>query len=192
VLAALVLFALPVGRRSLFNQDEARFALLAREAVEHGHWLLPHVRGDIYLNKPPLFFWAVALLSWPFGAVTDGTAPLVSVVAALVTLLAVARTGRVLWGWEVGWAATLALATVPFFFFMSHQVLSDMMLTAWLAAAVSGPAGAKLPQDGRRRPLRRMVFPPCCGIEARRPAGKSRADLAVVAVPRAGDLVGLA
>jgi len=136
VLAALVLFALPVGRRSLFNQDEARFALLAREAVEHGHWLLPHVRGDIYLNKPPLFFWAVALLSCPFGAVTDGTAPLVSVVAALVTLLAVARTGRVLWGWEVGWAATLALATVPFFFFMSHQVLSDMMLTAWLTWAL--------------------------------------------------------
>jgi 4-amino-4-deoxy-L-arabinose transferase-like glycosyltransferase len=136
LLTALALFALPVGRRALFNQDEARFALLAREAVEHGHWLLPHLRGDIYLNKPPLFFWSVALLSWPFGAVTDGTAPLVSVVAALVTLLAVLRTGHLLWGWEAGWTAMLTLATVPFFFFMSHQVFSDMMLTAWLTWAL--------------------------------------------------------
>ncbi len=136
LLAALVLFSIPVGRRPLFNQDEARFALLAREAVESGHWLLPRIRGEIYLNKPPLFFWAVALLSWPFGAVTDATAPLASVLSALAALLAVVCTGRLLWGWKVGWVAGLVLATAPFFFFMSHQVFSDMMLTAWLSWAL--------------------------------------------------------
>ncbi len=136
LLAALVLFSIPVGRRPLFNQDEARFALLAREAVESGHWLLPRIRGEIYLNKPPLFFWAVALLSWPFGAVTDATAPLASVLSALAALLAVVCTGRLLWGWKVGWVAGLVLTTVPFFFFMSHQVFSDMMLTAWLSWAL--------------------------------------------------------
>jgi 4-amino-4-deoxy-L-arabinose transferase-like glycosyltransferase len=135
-LSALALFALPVGRRPLFNQDEARFALLAREAVEYGHWQLPRVRGVIYLNKPPLFFWAVALTSWPFGSVSDGTAPWASVIAALATLLAVASVGRLLWGWGVGLAAALVLMTAPFFFFMSHQVLSDVMLTAWLTWAL--------------------------------------------------------
>ena len=56
---AAAVVALPVGRRPLFNQDEVRYAMLAREVVDHSRWILPHVRGEVYLNKPPLFFWAV-------------------------------------------------------------------------------------------------------------------------------------
>ena len=131
-----MVYALPVGRRPLANQDEARFALLAREAVESHHWLLPRVRGVIYLNKPPLYFWTVALLAKPFGVVDDVTAPLASLLAALVTLLAVIALGGRLWGGTVGLAGALVLATAPFFYFMSHQVFSDMMMTAWLAWAL--------------------------------------------------------
>jgi len=134
--SSLVLFSLPVGRRPLANQDEARFALLAREGVEHGQWLLPRVRGVIYLNKPPLYFWTVGLLALPFGVVDDATAPLASILCALVTLLAVVALGRRQWDTEIGLAAGLVLATAPYFYFMSHQVLSDMMLTAWLAWAL--------------------------------------------------------
>src|SRR4029434_2907159 len=116
--------------------DEARFALLAREGVEHGQWLLPRVRGVIYLNKPPLYVWTVGTLAAPFGAVADVTAPVASSLCALVTLLAVVALGRRQWDTEIGLAAGLVLATAPYFYFMSHQVLSDMMLTAWLAWAL--------------------------------------------------------
>jgi 4-amino-4-deoxy-L-arabinose transferase-like glycosyltransferase len=131
-----VVYALPVGRRPLLNQDEARFALLARESVEFHHWLLPRVRGVIYLNKPPLYFWTVAVIAKPFGVVNEATAPLASVLAAGAALLAVIALGRRLWDGSVGLAAALVLATAPFFYFMSHQVLSDMMMTAWLAWAL--------------------------------------------------------
>jgi 4-amino-4-deoxy-L-arabinose transferase-like glycosyltransferase len=134
--SALAVFALPLGRRPLANQDEARFALLAREAVEHHQWLLPRVRGVIYLNKPPLYFWTIALLAKPFGVVNDATAPLASLLAALATLLAVVALGSRLWEPPVGITAGLVLATAPFFYFMSHQVFSDMMMTAWLAWAL--------------------------------------------------------
>jgi 4-amino-4-deoxy-L-arabinose transferase-like glycosyltransferase len=153
MLAAAVVFALPVGRRPLFNQDEVRYAMLARDVVDHSRWILPHVRGEVYLNKPPLFFWAVALVSLPAGAVSDTTAPLVSVVSALAGLLGVLAVGRRLWGFSAGFAAALILATAPFYFFMAHQVLTDMMLTAWLtwalycylrATAPGGGAGALL------------------------------------------------
>ena len=135
-MSSLVLFSLPVGRRPLASQDEARFALLAREGVEHGHWLLPRVRGVIYLNKPPLYFWTVGLLALPFGVVDDVTTPLASIGCALMTLLAVVAIGRRQWDTDIGLAAGLVLATAPFFYFMSHQVLSDMMMTAWLAWAL--------------------------------------------------------
>ena len=149
-MSSLVLYTLPVGRRPLANQDEARFALLAREGVEHGQWLLPRVRDVIYLNKPPLYFWTVGLLALPFGVVSDATAPLASIVCALLTLLAVIALGRRQWDDQVGLAAGLVLATAPYFYFMSHQVLSDMMMTAWLAWALYFLLRARLaPAPGR-------------------------------------------
>lgn len=145
-----MVWSLPVGRRPLANQDEARFALLAREGVEHGHWLLPRVRGVIYLNKPPLYFWTVGLLALPFGAVTEATAPLASILCALAALLAIVALGRRLWSLGVGLTAGLVLATAPYFYFMSHQVLSDMMLTAWLAWSLYFLLTARLaPEPGR-------------------------------------------
>ncbi|MEX2223257.1 MAG: glycosyltransferase family 39 protein [Candidatus Rokuibacteriota bacterium] len=150
-MAALVVFALPIGRRPFANQDEARFALLAREAVEHHTWLLPRVRGVIYLNKPPLFFWTVALLAKPFGVVNEATAPLASLLGALAALLAVVALGHRLWDASVGLAAGLVLATAPFFYFMSHQVFSDMLMTAWLAWALYFLLTARLASAPRPR-----------------------------------------
>jgi 4-amino-4-deoxy-L-arabinose transferase-like glycosyltransferase len=154
VLASAVVFVLPVGRRPLYNQDEVRYAMLAREVAEHGRWFLPRVRDEVYLNKPPLFFWTVALVSLPFGKVSDVTAPLVSVAAALAGILGAFAIGRRLWGFHAGFAAAAVLAATPFYFFMAHQVLTDMMLTAWLVWALyfylcaTAPGGGRLPLLG--------------------------------------------
>src|SRR4029077_579713 len=153
LVSALVVFALPVGRRPLVNQDEARFALLAREGVEHGQWLLPRGRGVIYLTKPPLFFWTVGLLTLPFGVVDERTAPIASVVSALATLLAVIALGRRQWSLSVGLAGAMVLATAPYFYFMSHQVLSDMMMTAWLAWALYFLVTARATQTPSGHPV---------------------------------------
>ena len=58
VFAALVV-ALPAGRAPLWDPNEARYMLLARDILEHGRWLVPDPRGEPYLNKPQLFFWSV-------------------------------------------------------------------------------------------------------------------------------------
>ncbi len=136
LIASAIVFALPLGRRPLDNQDEARYSLLARKAVESGYWILPRVRGEVYLNKPPLYFWTVAAFALPWGVVTDANAPIASVASALAGLLAVFAIGRLLWGASAGLAAALILATSPFYFFMAHQVLTDMMLTAWMSWAL--------------------------------------------------------
>ena len=56
--------------------------------------------------------------------------------SALVGLLAVFAIGRLLWDAPAGLAAALILATSPFYFLMAHQVLTDMMLTAWMSWAL--------------------------------------------------------
>jgi 4-amino-4-deoxy-L-arabinose transferase-like glycosyltransferase len=133
--AALV-YALPLRERSLWNQDEARVALLAGDTLHHGARLPARVRNEPYLNKPPLYFWSVALVSWPAERVSEHTAPIPSVVAALAALLGAFAIGARLSGAPTGLVAVAVLGTSPGFFLHSHQVLPDMALTAWLTWAL--------------------------------------------------------
>lgn len=57
---AAVLFLPSFATRDLWNPDEPRYMEVAREMVVLGDYLVPHLNGDIYPDKPPLFFWLAA------------------------------------------------------------------------------------------------------------------------------------
>lgn len=59
-IAAIVLVASGMGLRDPWPADEPRFVSLARDMVVSGDWLFPRVGGDLYQDKPPLFFWLLA------------------------------------------------------------------------------------------------------------------------------------
>lgn len=86
-----------IGLRDPWPADEPRFALIARDMVESGQWLFPRVSGILYPDKPPLFFWVVAICYALTGSLNIAIllpAALAGVgVVALVTDLA-----RRLWG----------------------------------------------------------------------------------------------
>ena len=52
---SLLLIVTGLGLRDPWPADEPRFALV-RDMVATGEWLLPRVGGDVYADKPPLFF----------------------------------------------------------------------------------------------------------------------------------------
>jgi 4-amino-4-deoxy-L-arabinose transferase-like glycosyltransferase len=135
LLLALLVFGIPAGRRPLWSSDEARFAVLAQDILDHGRWLVPHLRSDVYLNKPQLYFWSIAALSWPGGHVTELTAAVPSVISAVATVGAVAAIGRLLWGGPAGLLAALILIATPPFYSFSHLVLADVMMTAFMTWA---------------------------------------------------------
>jgi len=58
-----------LGGWDLWTPDEPRYAQVAREMIETGSYALPHINGEIYPDKPPLFFWMIAGASFPFGDV---------------------------------------------------------------------------------------------------------------------------
>ena len=74
--AAVVVFAIPMGRAPVWEPNNARWILLARDMVERGHWLMPEIRGvpNEGLYKPQLFAWTIALASLPSHRVTEFTA----------------------------------------------------------------------------------------------------------------------
>ena len=136
LLLTALLAAIPAGRRPFWSSDEARFALLAQDTLEHGRWLVAELRGRDYLNKPQLYFWLIALVSLPFGRVTELSAALPGILAAVAAVGGVIAIGRRLWGWPTGAIAGLILATTPLHFDMAHQVLPDVMLSACLVWAL--------------------------------------------------------
>jgi 4-amino-4-deoxy-L-arabinose transferase-like glycosyltransferase len=59
--ALVLIIGTGLGIRDPWPADEPRFALVARDMVLSGEWLFPRVGGDLYQDKPPLFFWLLAV-----------------------------------------------------------------------------------------------------------------------------------
>jgi 4-amino-4-deoxy-L-arabinose transferase-like glycosyltransferase len=60
-LALLAIIGTGLGIRDPWPADEPRFAAVARDMVATGEWLFPRVGGDLYQDKPPVFFWLLAV-----------------------------------------------------------------------------------------------------------------------------------
>jgi 4-amino-4-deoxy-L-arabinose transferase-like glycosyltransferase len=76
ILAILALAVVPAlfafHSRSFFSPDETNYTQVAREMLETGDLVVPHLDGQVWFNKPPLAYWllaaAFALLGWGFPA----------------------------------------------------------------------------------------------------------------------------
>ena len=67
-LLAAVLFFARLGELPLIDPDEGRNAEVAREMAESGAWVVPAYNSMPYLDKPALYFRAVALSTGPSDA----------------------------------------------------------------------------------------------------------------------------
>jgi 4-amino-4-deoxy-L-arabinose transferase-like glycosyltransferase len=135
VAVTLPQFMLGLGDRSIWTPLEARYALVAREMLEAGHWILPHLGGEVYPDKPPLLFWSIAVISAFGTGVTEWTARLPTALAAVSVCLMTWRMGVRLFSPTAGLLAALVLATSGGFFWSGRQALPDMLLTLWTTAA---------------------------------------------------------
>ncbi len=105
--------------------------------IADGQWLVPHVNGVITTDKPPLFFWLIALLSLPFGAVTSLTARLPSALAAVGSLALTMRLGRRIGGERTGAVGGLVLATTFLFWSKGRTAQIDSLLCFLILVSLS-------------------------------------------------------
>src|SRR5579871_2795420 len=81
-----ILFFYGINSGELWRTENLR-AIIAAEFLRSGNWLVPTLYGEPLFTKPPGMYAAIALLSWPFGAVSEWTARLPSALAATATVL---------------------------------------------------------------------------------------------------------
>lgn len=135
-LLAMVLYLPCVWTRGLWSPDEPRYAEVARQMERRGDWILPHLNGEVYGEKPPLYFW-LGMGAGRLPGVPAAAGPrLVSSLAALATLLLTLRIGRRALGAEAGWIAALVLATSSMFVMHATWGVIDALLTLLVTAAV--------------------------------------------------------
>jgi len=135
VLAAAVALGWRLGAVRLLDPDEGRNAEVAREMAQRNDYLLPHLDGLPYLDKPVVYFAAAAAAMEVLGP-NETAARLPAYLATLATLALVAWFARRRWGADAGWLAALALATMPMPLAYARTAIFDSTLSLCTTAAI--------------------------------------------------------
>ena len=138
-LAALLFLAAGIGLRDPWPADEPRFALVARDMVETGDWLFPRVGGELYQDKPPVFFWLMASALVVTGSLRAAFL-LPSLLASMGILWLVYDLGRRWWDRRTGLIASATLLATVQFVLQAKRAQIDMTLCFFATLAVYGLA----------------------------------------------------
>ena len=111
ILLCALLFIFGLGGRDYWAPVEPRYAEIARVMFSKGEWIVPTVNGDLYTDKPILYFWLVLIASILLGGVNEWTVRLPSAMAGLGFVLTTYACGRTFFSARTGFIAAAVLAT---------------------------------------------------------------------------------
>jgi 4-amino-4-deoxy-L-arabinose transferase-like glycosyltransferase len=135
VLLAAIALGWNLNGYRLFDPDEGRNAEVAREMAHSNDYVVPHLDGLPYLDKPIVYFAAAAAMMELFGP-TEAAARLPAYLATLATIGLLVWFARRRWGEEAGWLAGLAYATMVLPLAYARTAIFDSTLTLCTTAAI--------------------------------------------------------
>jgi 4-amino-4-deoxy-L-arabinose transferase-like glycosyltransferase len=128
IVAGFLLFFNLWGR-SLENHDYLRYAEVAREMIRSGDWIVPRYNGEVYLDKPPLLLWLIAIPSFIYGSVTPFIARFPSALSAWLGVLVLFLWGKKIYGSaRSGIISAGILLSCYQYFSQARSAKTDMLL----------------------------------------------------------------
>ncbi|MDR4503526.1 MAG: glycosyltransferase family 39 protein [Candidatus Scalindua sp.] len=138
-IATLILAVSCVGifGHDLWPSDEPRVAEIGREFLDDGASLaVPRLGGEPFLEKPPLYFWCVALSYKAFGGHSAGAARLPSLFFSIGTLLfTYLLAGRMYGRNSALWSCVILVLSLEFFS-IAHKSLVDSSLVFFVTGTI--------------------------------------------------------
>lgn len=136
--AALVFIFAGLGSYAILDNNEGLYAEIPREmlaAHDWRAWIIPHLNGLPYMEKPPLLYWLTALSFALFG-IAEWSARLVPACSALGCMWLLVWFGRKVGRAQAGRLAALMFVSGTGVTAMSRVLMFDMLLTVLLTAAL--------------------------------------------------------
>ncbi len=132
-----ILFFANLGDRDLTSSHEARAAQNAQSMLDDGHWLVPHLLDrNLELQKPPMYYWLVALCGWLFGGVGVWAVRLPASIGASACVLFLFYAGVRSHRPTAGFLSALILATCVHFTWLARVGRIDMPLASAIAISL--------------------------------------------------------
>jgi 4-amino-4-deoxy-L-arabinose transferase len=160
----LLLYVAPLCVRPMVFPDEFRYAEIAREMLTSGDWVVPHLDGLRYFEKPVLGHWLNAIAIGMFGensfAARFFSALAAGAMALMVFVLARNYAGTHLAGTL---AAAVLLTCVEVFAVCTFSVL-DGMFSAFMTAAAGMFFMAYMTDSAGKRAGLLALFGVFCGL----------------------------
>ena len=133
--AAAVYLACAVSPPSLQDDVDAVQAQIARNMITSGDWVTPRLDGVIYLEKPPLIYWLIAISYKVFG-VHDWAARVPIALSAIALCWVTAAFGIWAFGKRAGFYGGVCMATCVGLWLFTRVLIPDVMLTTTISLAM--------------------------------------------------------
>lgn len=153
-----MLFFPGLGARDFWAPVEPRYAEIARVMFAKGEWIVPMVNGDLYTDKPILYFWLVLITAKIAGAVNEWTVRLPVALGGVGFVLATYLFARDFISPRVGLLASVMLATSARVVWEARWAHIDVLFCFFFLLSVYFAARALLRKGSPKEILVAYVF----------------------------------
>jgi 4-amino-4-deoxy-L-arabinose transferase-like glycosyltransferase len=133
---SVLLFFFGLGWRDFWAPVEPRYAEIARVMFSKGEWIVPTVNGDLYTDKPILYFWLVLFAGKIFGAVNEWTVRLPAALGGVGVIWATYLLGKEFFAARVGFLSAVVLATSVRVIWEARWAHTDMVFNFFFALSL--------------------------------------------------------
>ena len=136
IILAAILFFFNLGSTSLWDPDEPRQAIMAREMMDRGDYIRPYLNGEPYLEKPPFYPWMIIVAAKATGTVNEFASRAPSALAALLLVVVTFLLGCRLGDDRAGFLSGLVLAANYQFLSNARESVMDMTFALFIGLSI--------------------------------------------------------